>query len=282
MKVRKSLFLLMVSISVLLCGCGVTKDTPITKMDDKYLQQEESTAPAGNKNSKEKTEEKETQASPKKKDKKQASETPKASPKGEKSKATSQKENTKTSESQERKSQKKKTKKTADKTKKTRKKATDSKKNVKNKNKETPMPASSAEKKQDKTETEDYCTISIDCKTILSNKKDLKSSKKQFVPASGIILKKTKVAFRQGDSVYDVLEKVCRQRKIHMEASYTPAYNTYYVEGIHQLYEFDCGDLSGWNYLVNGKSPNYGCSKYTVEKGDHIQWRYTCEAGKDM
>ena len=55
-----------------------------------------------------------------------------------------------------------------------------------------------------------------------------------------------------------------------MDANYTPAYKTYYVRGIHQLYELDCGNLSGWTYQVNGIVPNYGCSKYTVKAGDVI------------
>ena len=102
------------------------------------------------------------------------------------------------------------------------------------------------------------------------------------MPSDGWILKKTKVEITSGDTVYDILNRVCRKYKIHMEAAYTPAYKTYYVEGIHQLYEFDCGDLSGWSYLVNGKSQNYGCSKYVVKDGDTIQWRYSCNAGKDV
>ena len=67
-----------------------------------------------------------------------------------------------------------------------------------------------------------------------------------------------------------------------MDANYTPAYKTYYVRGIHQLYELDCGNLSGWTYQVNGIVPNYGCSKYTVKAGDMIAWRYTCDGGKDV
>ena len=55
-----------------------------------------------------------------------------------------------------------------------------------------------------------------------------------------------------------------------MDANYTPAYKTYYVRGIHQLYELDCGNLSGWTYQVN------------VKAGDVIAWRYTCDGGKDV
>ncbi|MDO4555599.1 MAG: DUF4430 domain-containing protein [Lachnospiraceae bacterium] len=126
------------------------------------------------------------------------------------------------------------------------------------------------------------CTISISCATILNNMDNLTSGKEEFVPADGIILAASTVEFEEGDSVHDVLKQVCKDAGIHMESSYTPAYNSAYVEGINQLYEFDCGELSGWMYKVNGWFPNYGCSKYTVSDGDVIDWVYTCDLGEDV
>lgn len=67
-----------------------------------------------------------------------------------------------------------------------------------------------------------------------------------------------------------------------MESSYTPIYGSYYIEGINQLYEFDGGGQSGWQYCVNGWFPNYGCSSYSVEDGDVIEWKYTCNLGSDV
>ena len=133
------------------------------------------------------------------------------------------------------------------------------------------------------TPVAEFCTISIDCKTILKNMDKLNSAKQSFVPENGIILPEISVKLQQGDTVFDILSRVCREREIHMEASYTPLYGTYYVEGIHQLYEFDCGkDMSGWKYFVNGVSVNYSCSKYEVKAGDTICWSYTCDGGKDL
>lgn len=126
------------------------------------------------------------------------------------------------------------------------------------------------------------CTISISCATILDNMDDLKSSKAEFVPSDGWILAPTEVEFTEGESVHDVLQRVCREAGIQMESSFTPAYNSAYVEGINNLYEFDCGQLSGWMFSVNGWYPNYGCSKYTVNAGDEICWVYTCNLGKDV
>ena len=52
--------------------------------------------------------------------------------------------------------------------------------------------------------------------------------------------------------------------------------DSYYLEGICHLYEFDCGPESGWMYQVSGKFPNYGCSSYEVQPGDRIEWLYSC------
>ena len=126
------------------------------------------------------------------------------------------------------------------------------------------------------------CTISIDCLTILDNLEDLNTAKSDFVPADGWILYSSTVEYTPGETVYDVLYRVCQDAGIQMEASFTPMYGSYYVEGINQLYEFDCGELSGWMYNVNGWYPNYGCSKYEVSDGDVIEWRYTCDLGRDV
>lgn len=104
----------------------------------------------------------------------------------------------------------------------------------------------------------------------------------EYVPEDGVILPETKVKVKDGATVFDVLNKVCREKEIHVESSYTPAYESYYVEGINYLYEFDAGELSGWMFCVNEKYPNYGCSEYTLKEGDRIQWLYTCDLGKDI
>lgn len=127
------------------------------------------------------------------------------------------------------------------------------------------------------------CTISIHCTSILDNMDKLKKGKSSYVPSDGCILATTKVEFTEGDTVYDILKRACDTLDIQMEASYTPLYKSYYVEGIHNLYEFDCGSQSGWMYKVNGWYPNYGCSSYKVKDGDAITWNYTCDGlGADI
>ena len=126
------------------------------------------------------------------------------------------------------------------------------------------------------------CTFSIECSTILNNLKDLDPDKRELVPSNGVILAPTKVTFYEGESVFDVLQRVCKENGIHMESSWTPVYNSAYIEGIHNLYEFDCGELSGWMYRVNGWYPNYGCSRYQLVDGEKVEFRYTCDLGKDV
>lgn len=126
------------------------------------------------------------------------------------------------------------------------------------------------------------CTVMIECLTITDRLDGLVSTKREIVPADGVILKTTEVPFEEGDTVLDVLLAVTKENKIQLEYEDSPAYGGGYVEGIANLYEFDCGELSGWEYFVNDWNPNYGCSNYLVAAGDVIQWRYTCDNGRDL
>lgn len=128
-----------------------------------------------------------------------------------------------------------------------------------------------------------YCTIEICCDTILSNMENLESGKEGYVPSNGTILATSKIEFTDGETVFDVLKRACELTGTQLEYSYTPLYESYYIEGINYLYEYDCGDQSGWMYKVNGWFPNYGCSSYKVKDGDVIVWCYTCNGlGADV
>lgn len=126
------------------------------------------------------------------------------------------------------------------------------------------------------------CTLSISCATILDHMDWLDAEKTELVPADGWILQPVSVTFYEGESVFHVLQRTCKQNGIHMEFTNTPIYNSAYIEGINNLYEFDCGDLSGWMYKVNEWFPNYGCSRYQLMDGDTICWVYTCDLGSDV
>ncbi len=144
-----------------------------------------------------------------------------------------------------------------------------------------PMPVE-PENQEISTQITHTCTFSIECTTILNNLEDLNEDKRELIPSDGVILAPTEVTFYEGESVYDVLMRVCKENGIHMEASWTPIYNSAYIEGIHNLYEFDCGELSGWMYRVNGWYPNYGCSRYQLVDGEVVEWRFTCDLGRDV
>lgn len=126
------------------------------------------------------------------------------------------------------------------------------------------------------------CRISISCSTIFDKMDKLDPEKTELLPEDGYILAPTEVRFYGGESVFNVLRRTCKENKIHMEFTTTPIYGSAYIEGIGNIYEFDCGELSGWMYSVNGWFPNYGCSRYQLNAGDEIAFVYTCDLGKDV
>ena len=123
---------------------------------------------------------------------------------------------------------------------------------------------------------EKLCTITIRCDTVFDNVEALDEAKKPYVPEDGQILPVITVEFTPGETVFDVLKRVCDAADLQIEYSWTPLYDSYYIEGINHLYEFDCGFESGWMYQVNGWFPNYGCSAYELMGGEEILWAYTC------
>ena len=125
-------------------------------------------------------------------------------------------------------------------------------------------------------------TLSVYCDTILGNMHLLNKEKWELVPEDGVILPPTEAVAYEGESVFNILQREMKRAGIHMEFMNTPIYNSAYIEGINNLYEFDTGELSGWMYAVNGWYPNYGCSRYRLKPGDVVEWRYTCDLGRDL
>ena len=122
-------------------------------------------------------------------------------------------------------------------------------------------------------------TIAISCKTAINNGLNKKPGF-SHLPSNGIILQNMKVEFNEGDTVFDKLVKVTRNKGIHME--YRGSGSNTYIEGINNLYEFDGGSNSGWMYSVNGVYPNYGVGAYKVKSSDVIKFNYTCNLGADL
>ena len=140
----------------------------------------------------------------------------------------------------------------------------------------TEVPADTSYENTEEKSEKHTCTISISCATILNNKDKLDPAKEGLVPSNGVILSSREVTFEEGETVYDVLKRVCMENGIHMEQSGG------YIEGINNIYEFDCGELSGWIYSVNGWFQNYGSNSYTLKDNDVINWVYTCDLGYDV
>lgn len=164
---------------------------------------------------------------------------------------------------------------------------------------EKPTTESTAQKEPASTEktTEEesvVCFVTIDCRNVQNNLSSLKKGKRSFVPESGFILKDAEVTLSKGSTAFDALKKACEENVctdnckycqkdgIQLEFSYTPAYKSYYVEGIHQLYEKDCGSLSGWMYNVDGTYPDVSSSAYNLEGGEKITFAYTVSMGDDL
>ncbi len=127
-----------------------------------------------------------------------------------------------------------------------------------------------------------FCSLTVRCDTLLDNMDSIAPEKIQLIPESGSILPETKLEFSEGESAFDVLVRELKKHNIHFEFSKAPMYDSVYIEGIGNLYEFDAGDLSGWIYRVNGKSLSVGCSQYKLKSGDKIEFLYTCNMGKDL
>lgn len=129
-----------------------------------------------------------------------------------------------------------------------------------------------------------YVTISIDMITLLDRMSSLQENKRAYVPSNGWVLQPIQVEIQEGDTVFTVLQRITSRNRIPMEyqGSSANAYQTVYIQGIAHIYEYDCGNLSGWMYFVNGAFVNAGASAYKVKAGDNITWRYTCESGKDL
>lgn len=128
---------------------------------------------------------------------------------------------------------------------------------------------------------EAYCTLSITCQVLADDPDSLPKNKRQLIPADGVILGSLDVPITEGESVFDITRRVCMERQIPFEFTLTPVYNTAYIEGIFNLYEFDSGSGSGWVYAVNDVLPGVGCSETKLRNGDRVEWLYTRDLGHD-
>ncbi len=126
---------------------------------------------------------------------------------------------------------------------------------------------------------ENICYVTISCKTALESGK-LSETMLELLPEDGIILDSYEVRYEDGASAFDAIAAAAKENKIHME--YKGTKKLPYIEGAANLYEFDCGALSGWMYRVNGWFPSFGMGQYKIQRGDSVELIYTCDLGKDV
>lgn len=138
----------------------------------------------------------------------------------------------------------------------------------------------------DITPDSETVTLSITCGSILNHWDQLDEELRSgdYVPRDGVILEKKTYVLRPGDTVFSILVRAAKNEQIPIEyqGSDENAYGSAYIQGIHYIYEFSCGPLSGWMYQVNGEFPQKGCSQYTLKDGDEIAFIYTCDLGRDI
>lgn len=124
-----------------------------------------------------------------------------------------------------------------------------------------------------KTESVGTVSVAILCDTLTGR------AEESHIPTDGVILGSTTFSLGEGDSAYDMLVAAARQYGITIDVSGTGGA---YVRGIAGIYEHDFGELSGWMYFVNGTAPSVSAAEYIPTDGDAIEWRYTCELGRDL
>ena len=126
-----------------------------------------------------------------------------------------------------------------------------------------------------KQQPEINCSIEIDCGYIWNHEEDLLESKVEFVPQDGMILAETEVTVEQGDTAFDLLEEICDEQDIHLDAE-DGSWGKY-VKGIGQIYGGDCGEMSGWMFKINGEYADVGSEVYELAEGDLISWVFICD-----
>ena len=129
---------------------------------------------------------------------------------------------------------------------------------------------------QNSEASEETVQVKIDCTTALDK---LSDDLKDYIPTDGIIADEP-VSYSDGDTAFSVLTKVTKSNKIQLD--YTGSESSVYVRGISNLYEFSCGNLSGWMVNINGNYIQTSASEAEVKPGDTVAWRYTCDLGADI
>lgn len=129
--------------------------------------------------------------------------------------------------------------------------------------------------KQTTTKGTVSCTVTVECTSVLNNMDKLKAGHSAYVPNDGYIINNYRLNIKNGSSVYDAVKAACSANNVNLNAVNSSLGK--YIVGFNYIDEKDCGNQSGWLYMVNGKYPSVSCDKYIVENGDKIVFEYTCK-----
>lgn len=128
------------------------------------------------------------------------------------------------------------------------------------------------------SKTAGQVSVKINCETALNQlPAELKNG--DYIPEDGILYDGT-VEIQEGDTAFSALVQAAKQEKLQLD--YGGEGVSVYVKGIAHLYEFSCGELSGWMYKVNGIFQNAGCAAVVLQDGDTVEYLYTCDLGADI
>lgn len=95
---------------------------------------------------------------------------------------------------------------------------------------------------------------------------------KSIVPNDGVILPSTDIDVSDGDTVYTLLERVCKDKGITLDAAEEG--EGVFVNGIDGVVCFADGSSYVWDFTVNGESTGRDSANSPIKGGDVIIWRY--------
>lgn len=132
-----------------------------------------------------------------------------------------------------------------------------------------------------------YVTVGVEDKGV----RDENATGLKYPVALGTIVENTKVPFKEGDSAADVTLRLfdamgmeCTYSGTAESGFYLSSIKNFVVDGTpyDEMGEFDAGSGSGWMITHNDEFIQVGASEVTVNDGDTVTWKYTCQLGADI
>ena len=99
----------------------------------------------------------------------------------------------------------------------------------------------------------------------------------EYIPEDGIALARLKYIAKEGDSVLQILEKICKNNNIEVKKTEDGL-----IEAIGYLKNGDCGEGSCWVYTVDGKLMSDNPADCKVKGGEDIVWTFALNGGHDI